>query len=158
MPGPGNSAGTRPVTKLRPYAAEDFESVYNIDQACYPPGIAYTRRMLRWYLHQPGADCIVAEVDGEPAGFILTDRYASQGHVITIDVLEAHRRCGIGSALLRDAEHHLRDDGIDEVTLETATNNEPAVAFWNRHGYRTRGVLPRYYQGRLDAFHMSKEL
>ena len=62
---------------LRDYSPSDFETLYEIDQACYPRGIAYSRRMLRWYLGQRGAFCIVAETTGEPEptviGFLVAD-------------------------------------------------------------------------------------
>ena len=44
------------------------------------------------------------------------------------------------------------------VLLETATDNEAAVAFWQRHGYRIEAVLKRYYLTRLDAYEMRKIL
>lgn len=83
---------------------------------------------------------------------------AAHGHIVTIDVLEAHRRKGVGSALLRRVESKMKHNGIQEVWLETATNNETAIAFWKKHGYRSRGVLPNYYPNRLDAYAMSKLL
>jgi ribosomal protein S18 acetylase RimI-like enzyme len=46
---------------LRSYVPADFEKLYEIDQACYEPEIAYSRRELRNYLRFPGADCVVAE-------------------------------------------------------------------------------------------------
>ena len=48
--------------------------------------------------------------------------------------------------------------GVRRVSLETATDNEAGVAFWQRHGYRTSGVMRRYYLGRTDAFTMIKTL
>jgi len=44
------------------------------------------------------------------------------------------------------------------VELQTATNNEAGVAFWQRHGYRSSGVTRGYYLGRIDAYEMIKEL
>jgi len=143
---------------LRSYQPGDFEALYQIDQSCYPPGIAYSRRMLKWYLGLPGAECVVAEHDAALVGFVLTARDAAQGHVITLDVLLEHRRRGIGSALLAEAELRLCDAGVRQVTLETATDNRPAVAFWHKHGYRTRGILKGYYLGRVDAYWMEKFL
>ena len=152
------SHGSRRAATLRDFGDADFETLYAIDQACYPPGIAYSRRMLRWYLRLPNAECIVAAAGPEIAGFILTDFEASEGHIITIDVLSNRRRGGIGSALLREAERRLAAKGVREVTLETATTNEAGIAFWQRHGYRTMGVIPRYYQGRHDAYFMRKTI
>ena len=48
--------------------------------------------------------------------------------------------------------------GVRVVYLETATSNEAGVAFWQRHGYRTQGVRPRYYPNGRDAFAMIKPL
>jgi ribosomal protein S18 acetylase RimI-like enzyme len=44
------------------------------------------------------------------------------------------------------------------VSLETATNNQPAIAFWQKHGYRTVAVLKNYYLDGLDAYEMQKDL
>ena len=48
--------------------------------------------------------------------------------------------------------------GVRRITLETATSNQAAVAFWQRHGYRYEGLLRGYYLGRLDAYWMVKQL
>jgi ribosomal-protein-alanine N-acetyltransferase len=92
------------------------------------------------------------------AGFIITARQELHGHIVTIDVLETHRRAGLGASLLHRAEVRLRKRGAREVWLETATDNEAAIAFWQKHGYRTRGRIRNYYPGGLDAFSMSKPL
>lgn len=143
---------------VREYTGADFEALYAIDQACYPPGIAYTRRVLRWFLALDGAIRRVAERDGRIAGFILALDEGDSGHIITLDVLRAHRRQGIGSLLLTSAERELAARGVRQVELETATDNHAAVAFWQKHGYRTCAVLPRYYLGQHDAFWMAKQL
>ncbi len=78
----------------------DFETLYEIDQRCYPPAIAYSRREFRWYLRLPGAEVIIAEVGGAIAGFILTACFEHTGHIVTIDVLSEFRRARVGTALL----------------------------------------------------------
>ncbi len=143
---------------LRVYRPEDFEQLYEIDQACYPPGVAYSRRTLRWFLGLRGADCVVAEGEKKILGFIVSHRKGPEAHIITIDVLEPHRRHGVGSTLLREAESRLAARGVSAVSLETATDNAAAVAFWQKHGYRTRSLLKDYYPGRLNAFSMTKAL
>ncbi len=143
---------------LRDYQPADFESLYRIDQACYPRGMAYTRRMLRWFLGQRDRICVVAEAATEIAGFILADCDPPEGHIVTIDVLEPWRRHGIGSRLVAEAERRLKAASVSWVELETATTNEAAVAFWHKHGYRTGCVLRGYYPGRQDAYWMHKSL
>ena len=146
---------------LGEYDPADFDALHALDLACYPPGISYSRRTLKWFLALPGADCLVAKSDDDLAeilGFIIAEADEGEGHIITIDIAESSRRAGVGTALLREMEQRLAARGVRRVSLETATTNEPAVAFWRRHGYRSHGVLPHYYLGRLDAYSMSKKL
>lgn len=143
---------------LRAYTSLDFDTLYAIDQACYPSGIAYSKQTLRWFLRLPGAECVVAELEGKVAGFILAEHEGPNAHLITIDVLADTRRRGIGTALLDTLEHSLASRGARQVELETATDNHAAIAFWHKHGYRTVGVLKRYYLDRLDAYSMHKSL
>ncbi len=143
---------------LRAYQPKDFEALHAIDQACYAPGIAYSKRMLRWFLRLPGAECLVADAGGQIGGFILVEHEGEYAHIITIDVLAPHRRRGLGTALLGAAEQSLAARGALHIELETATDNQPAIAFWQKHGYRTIAVLKRYYLNRVDAYSMHKPL
>ena len=148
---------------LRPYHPDDFETLFQIDKVCYPPRIAYSRRELRAFLGDPGADCVIAEVESQIAGFIIAEAETRPGrlptgHIITIDVLETYRRSGIGSLLIRAAEERLAARGAKQIELETARDNDAAIAFWQKHGYRTRGVYEHYYPGGMDAFSMVKSL
>jgi [ribosomal protein S18]-alanine N-acetyltransferase len=143
---------------LRPYTPEDFEALYEIDQACYAADVAYSRAELRAYLHFPNADCLLAVMRGKPAGFCLTAHRENRGHIITIDVLKVYRRHKIGSRLLEAVESRLAKAGVNEVILETATENHSAIAFWEKHGYRTRGIWKGYYPGGRDAYAMIKSI
>jgi ribosomal-protein-alanine N-acetyltransferase len=143
---------------LRAFEPRDFTAVHRLDQACFSPGIAYSKTMLRYFLKLPSADGIVAEEAGKIVGFILTEENPPLAHVITLDVAEAQRKQGVGSALLTESERNLAARGVRTILLETATDNETAVAFWQRHGYRTEATLKRYYLGRIDAFEMRKIL
>jgi [ribosomal protein S18]-alanine N-acetyltransferase len=143
---------------LHPYTSEDFESLFEIDQACYAADVAYSRAELRAYLRFPNADCLMAVMRVKPVGFCLTAHREKRGHIITIDVLEAYRRHKIGSRLLDAVESRLAESGVNEVILETATENHSAIAFWEKHGYRTRGIWKGYYPGGRDAYAMIKSI
>jgi ribosomal-protein-alanine N-acetyltransferase len=114
--------------------------------------------MLRWYLGLRGGLCIIAEAEDEIQGFILAETDPPEGHIITLDVAEPFRRTGIGTALTEAAEKKMAVRGVSMVGLETATDNETGVAFWKRRGYRTVGVIPRYYLDRVDAWFMRKTI
>jgi [ribosomal protein S18]-alanine N-acetyltransferase len=143
---------------LRNNTPEDFDTLHEIDQLCYEDEVAYSKRELRAYLRFRGSECVVAEADGTIAGFCISARQGERGYIVTIDVLPQYRRLHVGSALLAEIERRLTANGVREVALETATDNDSAVAFWKKHGYRSRGVREGYYPNGRDAFSMVKQL
>jgi ribosomal-protein-alanine N-acetyltransferase len=145
-----------PPAILRPYRPEDFPALHALDRACFPAGIAYSKTTLRYFLQSPSANCIVATISNEIAGFILTETEFPLAHIVTLDIAEPHRKQGLGSALLQQAEENLQGCGVQQIILETAIDNHAAIAFWQHHGYRIEAILKRYYQGRLDAYEMIK--
>jgi len=143
---------------LRSYEPHDFNALHRLDQACFPAGISYSKNTLRYFLTVPSADCVVAIDDNKIAGFIVSEENPPLAHIITLDVDEAHRRRGIGTALLEKLESDLAARGVRSILLETASDNDAAVAFWKLHGYRIEATLKRYYLGRIDAYEMRKIL
>jgi ribosomal-protein-alanine N-acetyltransferase len=143
---------------LRSYEPHDLAALHRLDQSCFPPGISYSKTTFHYFLTIASADCIVAADGPRIAGFILTEENPPLAHIITLDVAEAHRRHGVGSALLVESEKNLAFRGVRSILLETAIDNEGAVAFWKSHGYRIEAVLKRYYLGRIDAYEMRKIL
>ena len=143
---------------IRDFQPADFEALWRIDQDCFAPGISYSRAELRYYMRRRGSFTLVAAAaGGEIAGFIVA--YAGKpGHIITIDVVAAARRSGVGSELLRAAEERLLATGSGTVTLETAVDNVSALSFYKRHGYSVVKALPHYYSNGVDALVLTKEL
>jgi ribosomal-protein-alanine N-acetyltransferase len=143
---------------IRQYEPRDLATIFKLDQSCFPPGIAYSKAMLKYYLAQSGAECLIAADAGKIVGFLISEENPPLGHIVTLDVLESHRRKGVGSMLLAESEAHMAFRGVRTVLLETAATNQAGIAFWERHGYRREAVVKNYYPGRLDAFEMRKLL
>lgn len=145
--------------KLRDFAPEDFDTLWRLDQNCFPPGISYSKPELRTYIRRPGSFTLVVTNGAQDtvAGFIVVQCGAT-GHVITIDVDPGARRAGVGSLLLQAAEDRLRREGSRAVGLETAVDNLAAFAFYKRHGYNVIRTWPRYYSNGVDALVMRREL
>lgn len=143
---------------LREFESADFGALCEIDRACFPRGIAYSRAMMRELLEMRQSDCLIADAEGSVCAFIITMADARQGHIITLDVLPEYRRARVGSKLLQAAEDRLGARGIRSISLEAAVENAPAVAFWCRHGYCEERILKDYYRNGLDAWSMTKLL
>jgi ribosomal protein S18 acetylase RimI-like enzyme len=159
--------------RIRQFRKADFETLWQIDQACFDPQLAYSKPEMAFYIRRPGSFTLVAEGDdeggkdrsngGAPAaglilGFIVAECRRGSGHIITIDVVAEARRLGVGSALLQAAEEQLLRVGAAAVALETPVNNDPAIRFYKQKGYFVEKTVPGYYSNQLDALVMTKEL
>jgi ribosomal protein S18 acetylase RimI-like enzyme len=172
--------------RIRAFTKADFETLWQIDQACFDPQLAYSRSELAFYMKRPKAFTLVAEqaTAAAPAdladvrrngdgsgrvrmngfagtnilGFIVAETRQKTGHIITIDVIAEARRFGVGSTLLQEAEKQLTRAGASTVELETPVNNDSAVRFYKKEGYFVEKTLPGYYSNQMDALVMTKEL
>jgi ribosomal protein S18 acetylase RimI-like enzyme len=148
--------------RLREFTPDDFERLHEVDLACFPPGISYSRRELDWYINLRGSFTLVAETSAklpQIAGFLVGQKKPrGLGHVITIDVPVPFRRHGLGSLLMNAAEDRLKSLGCHSIVLEAAVDNLAAISFYKRLGYFVLRTIPRYYQGNLDALMMAKRL
>jgi len=147
----------RMAVALRDYDPRDFSALFRLDHSCFAEGISYSKSTLRYFLELPSADCVIAQDGKRIVGFVLSEENPPLAHIITLDIAETHRRQGIGSSLLAELERNLALRGVRAILLETAIDNEAAVAFWKRRGYRIEAVLKRYYLRRLDAYEMRKK-
>lgn len=143
---------------IRDYKPEDFESLWRMDQECFPRGISYSRQELRGFVGHRGSFTLVAHNEKEGLQGFIVAHCGVSGHVVTIDVGPDARRAGIGSLLLRSAEERMRSAGCEIVGLETAVDNAAALAFYKRHGYSVIRTWPRYYANGVDALVLAKDL
>jgi ribosomal protein S18 acetylase RimI-like enzyme len=93
-----------------------------------------------------GAAIAVAELDGEPAGFIwLVERGAfnRSGYILLVGVKPELRGRGIGQALIEHAETSLHASSPD-VFLLVSDFNRDAQRFYARLGYQQVGAIPDY--------------
>lgn len=144
--------------RIRQFKKSDFDTLWQIDQACFDPLLAYSRPELAFYLRRPGSFTLVAEGDGGILGFIVAETRRKTGHIITIDVVAEARRTGLGSSLLRAAEEQLSRAGATAAALETPVNNDGAIRFYKQRGYFVEKTVAGYYSGQLDALVMTKDL
>jgi ribosomal-protein-alanine N-acetyltransferase len=152
--------GPVPFT-IRDFQPSDFDTLWRIDQDCFAPGISYSRAELKLYMRRRGSFTLLA-VDAAAipvAGFIVAEAdRQGHGHIITIDVVAAARRSGVGSLLLRAAEDRLSSVHCRSVELETAVDNVSALSFYKRHAYSVVRTFPRYYSNGVDALVLQKDL
>jgi ribosomal-protein-alanine N-acetyltransferase len=143
--------------RIRDFYAKDLETLHEIDRLCFSAEIAFSRRDLFLCLSQSGSIARIAEMHGAIVGFVLARIESSgQGHILTLDVVPDARRCGIGSMLMEDLHHCLKQREITRAVLEVGTCNSAAQCLYERLHYRVIGTLPGYYNGEQDAYRMRR--
>jgi ribosomal-protein-alanine N-acetyltransferase len=144
---------------LRAFHSGDLEILYRIDQACFPPGIAYSRGELSRFIGHRGSKTWVAEEKSEVAGFLIASRQPpSVGHIVTIDVVERWRGRGVGTLMMDAAEKWAHREGVRSIYLETAEDNTAAQRFYAGRGYRKVERIENYYTDGTAAWVMMKGL
>lgn len=88
-----------------------------------------------------------AFVDGEIRGLATYSLLQWNETLWLIDIRteKATRRRGIGSALLREVQRIAREQKVRGITVETQTNNYPAICFYRKHGFQIAGFNDHLY-------------
>jgi ribosomal-protein-alanine N-acetyltransferase len=81
----------------------------------------------------------------EMAGYIGFFIVGEEAHMTTVATAPAYRRSGVAITMIVDALRTLRSSGVQNVSLEVATNNEPAQSLYRRFGFAPIGVRKNYY-------------
>lgn len=139
----------------------DLETLYEIERECFTAE-AFTKEQIAYLLKNPNAVSLVAQIDGETAGFIIGLTYqgnkARTGHIYTIDVAVKHRRKGIGLRLLNELEQIFIEKGVETCYLEVRIDNVAARELYRKHGYIETGQLKGYYPMGTHGVQLKKEL
>ncbi|MBE9192652.1 GNAT family N-acetyltransferase [Gloeocapsopsis crepidinum LEGE 06123] len=112
--------------------------------------------------------CLVAEVDGELAGFILgtviTKGSWTYGYIIWLGVNPHFQRRGVGDTLVDKLIERMIEDGARFMLVDTDPANVPAVKFFQRKGFGnsrqhiflSMNLSKNEYYGRLIAYERQK--
>lgn len=83
--------------------------------------------------------------NGNIIGGLIGGTYWGWMYIDVLWVHEDHRKKGIGSKLLNEAEKEAFRRGCHHVHLETMSWQAPL--FYQKHGYEVIGVLPEFPKG-----------
>ena len=113
--------------------------------ACFDD--AWSARSIGAMLATPGAFGLLAGAgDDGPAGFILLRAAADEAEILSLAVLPAARRRGVGRRLLAEAIDRLVEAGVRRLVLEVAENNAAARGLYAGAGFAEVGRRPGYYR------------
>jgi len=160
---------------LRSPAGEDAEEMLNcFRQTCgetgfmtrYEDEIALTvdeeRKFLKENFDDPKRQMIAAFLDGKLVGSVSFNGVAPFERMLHraefgMSVYKEYWGLGIGSALLSELISSAKTAGYEQLELEVVTENERAVALYEKFGFRTFGTREnslKYRNGQYAACHL----
>ncbi len=69
-----------------------------------------------------------------------------EGQITNIATHPDYRRCGMGAAILEHLIAEARARGCEQLSLEARVSNLPAIALYERYGFRKMGVRRGFYK------------
>ncbi|MBR2933730.1 MAG: ribosomal protein S18-alanine N-acetyltransferase, partial [Clostridia bacterium] len=78
--------------------------------------------------------------------------------LINIAVSPAHKKRGVGRALMKDCINRAKKANADRLLLEVRPSNAAAIGLYRAFGFKDDGVRKGYYADGEDALLMSLNL
>jgi len=152
---------------IRRAAPSDLISVMEINLKTLPEH--YSDYFYESLLQELPEAFLVAEIDGKIVGYEMCKTefgfsnfkklgFVKKGHVVSIAVIDEHRKKGIGKALVEESVIGIQARNCDEFYLEVRCSNTDAVRLYEKLGFVIRQELNTYYRDGESAYLMAIEL
>lgn len=148
-----------PDVVLRHATVDDLDALVRLENRSFDED-RISRRSFRRFIEQPRDRLIVAELDGELAGYclVLMNAATRLARIYSIAVSPAARGRGLGEQLIRAAERDAVEADRIVMRLEVREDNAGAIALYRRLGYRQFGTYRDYYEDHGDALRFERRI
>lgn len=136
---------------------ELLPQIQKIEQQSF--SVPWTETMLRLQLEPDSHIFLTAEAAGDVIGYIGMMYVLDEGYISNVAVHPLWRRRGVADALLDALIERARQKILSFLTLEVRESNAPAIALYEKHGFRSVGRRKNYYEKPTeDAILMTRTL
>lgn len=133
---------------IRPMVREDLKTVLALERQLFSdpwPMSVFVESM-----SQPDWQLIVAEADNKVIGYACFVIIADEGHLTNIAVARSWQRKSVANQLLDHILRQMKRQECRYIVLEVRPTNAGAVAFYERHGFKTLYRRPNYYHSPVE--------
>ncbi len=123
---------------------ELLPQIQGIEQQSF--SVPWTEQMLRMQLSPDSHVFLTAQAEDGVIGYIGMMYVLDEGYISNVAVHPRFRRRGVADALLAALEERSRALRLSFLTLEVRQSNAPAVALYEKHGFRIAGRRKNYYE------------
>lgn len=132
-----------PNWSIRPFAIGDCAAARALWETSEGVGLddSDSRERIEAFLRRNSGLSAVAELDGTVIGAVLCGHDGRRALIYHLAVARAHRRRGVGAALVAASLAALCAEGIRKCHVLVFADNDEANQFWQRQGARVRADL-----------------
>lgn len=128
---------------IRRMEEADLSQVCAIEQQIFSE--PWTQEDFQQALKNKNNGYLVAEVDGQVAGYCGYWGIPPEGYIYNVAVQKEYRRQLIGYQLLCKLIEMAKVNGIQALSLEVRYSNTPAIQLYKRLGFEEVGIRKDFY-------------
>ena len=148
------------VPTIRLATLRDARAIAEMSRDEIEMGLAWTwtPERVRRSIRDRAINVAVALEHSKIVGFGIMHYGDDKARLLLLAVGRAVREQGVGGRLHDWLEKCARMAGLRRIELEARADNLEALAFYGLRGYERFDTAHGYYQGRIDAFRLAKNL
>lgn len=133
---------------VRELRKEDIEAISRIESASF--SMPWSAADFAALLEKPYCFYLVAEADGVLAGSCGMTNICNEGNIDNVVVAEEFRGQGIAQEMLRELIARGEKMGVEAFTLEVRVSNAAAIHVYEKLGFVSEGIRPRFYERPIE--------
>ena len=136
--------------------AAHIPQIEALERQCF--SMPWTAELLQSQMKGSQHEFIAAvSPEGNVLGYVGMMYVLDEGYISNVAVSPEHRRQGIADKLIDRLCKICEGLSLSFVTLEVRAGNAPAIALYEKHGFRRVGLRKNYYERpKEDALLMTK--
>lgn len=129
---------------FRQMELKDVDAVQLIEETSF--AVPWSREAFLDELKNERARYIVGEAAGEVVAYMGMWLVFDEADIMNVAVLKKWRGRGIGRRLVEFAIKKAAEQGCTSMTLEVRRSNAPAIALYEKLGFKNGGARKNYYK------------
>lgn len=132
------------MVQIRKMASADVPFISKLEENTF--SMPWSARGFLEMIEKKDARYYVAEVDGEVVGGCGVLMIAGEGNITNVVISPKFRNRGIGTQMLQYLIEEGYREGLTAFTLEVRVSNKTAVHVYEKLGFESAGIRPRFYE------------
>ena len=129
---------------VRMLRAEDIKPLARIEAETF--SMPWSENAFRELLERPYCSYFVALAEDQVVGGAGCINLCGEMNIDNVVVAQSHRNQGIGQLLLQELIAAGEKEGVRAFTLEVRVSNAAAIHLYEKNGFRSEGIRPRFYE------------